>query len=136
MFRRAKTAPIVHKLSVTLQDLFNGKKKKLAANRDLRCTNCDGKGGSKVDICYDCKGRGIKVMMKQIGPGMVQQMQAPCDKCATKGEIIDPASLCKTCKGKGTVKDKKILEVSRTTLMSKDFVDVLKLIEFPPSDQY
>ena len=30
---RAKTKPIVHRLGVTLEDLYNGKKKKLAANR-------------------------------------------------------------------------------------------------------
>ena len=31
--RNTKTKPIVHKLGVNLEDLYNGKKKKLAANR-------------------------------------------------------------------------------------------------------
>ena len=110
---RAKTKPIVHKLGVTLEDLYNGKKKKLAANRCLLCTDCEGKGGTKVEKCAECQGRGMRVMTKQIGPGMVQQMQAPCQKCGTKGEVVDPGSTCKSCKGQGTTKDKKILEVRK-----------------------
>ena len=120
---RAKTKPIVHKLGVTLEDLYNGKKKKLAANRDLRCGDCDGKGGTKVETCGDCRGRGMKVMTKQIGPGMMQQMQAPCNKCATRGEVVDPASTCKKCKGKGTVRDKKILEVLLYSLVLRTLLN-------------
>ena len=66
-----------------------------------------------MEKCTECRGRGVRVMTKQIGPGMVQQMQAPCDKCGAKGEVVDPGSRCKSCKGQGTTKDKKILEVRK-----------------------
>ena len=46
-----------------------------------------------------------------IGPGMIQQMQSPCDVCATQGEIISEAHKCGACKGKKTTKDKKVIEV-------------------------
>jgi len=98
-------------LGVTLEDLFKGKTKKLAINREVSCSACDGKGGSKVETCSSCKGRGMKVMTKQIGPGMIQQMQSPCDDCEAKGEIVSEAHKCKTCKGKKTTRDKKIIEV-------------------------
>ena len=106
-----KSKPMVHKLAVTLEELYNGKLRKLAANRDIRCDDCDGKGGSVVKKCPDCRGQGIKTVTKQIGPGMIQQMQAPCSACETRGEIVDPSNKCKSCKGKRTKRDKKILEV-------------------------
>merc|ERR1712213_62962 len=56
-----KSKPIMHKLGVTLEDLFKGKTKKLAINREVACSECDGKGGSKVETCGSCRGRGMKV---------------------------------------------------------------------------
>ena len=106
-----KTKPMVHKLGVTLEELYNGKVRKLAANRDLKCDDCDGKGGKNVKKCTECMGLGVKTKTRQMGP-MVQQMQAPCAVCEQRGEIVDPKSICKACKGKRTVRDKKILEVS------------------------
>jgi DnaJ-class molecular chaperone len=50
--------------------------------------------------------------MKQLGPGMIQQIQSPCGDCGATGEKVDPAKRCKKCAGKKTLKDKKILEVS------------------------
>ena len=57
------------------------------------------------------KSSGMKVTTKQIGPGMIQQMQSPCDACGAQGEVISEAHKCKSCKGKKTMKDKKIIEV-------------------------
>ena len=108
----AKTKPIIHKMGVTLEELYKGRTRKLALNRDIACSNCDGKGGSKVDTCSTCNGRGMKVITKQIGPGMIQQMQSPCDACGGQGERVSEAHKCKHCKGKKTTKDKKIIEVS------------------------
>mgnify|MGYP003313953216 CR=1 FL=1 len=31
--------------------------------------------------CKECNGRGVQIHMRQIGPGMIQQMQTPCSKC-------------------------------------------------------
>ena len=53
----------------------------------------------------------MKVTTKQIGPGMIQQMQSPCDACGSQGEVISEAHKCGSCKGKKTMKDKKIIEV-------------------------
>ena len=107
---RMKSKAMVHKLGVSLEELFNGKKRKLAANRDLKCEDCNGKGGKKVKKCSDCNGLGMKTRTRQMGP-MIQQSQSPCNACSATGEIVDPATTCKTCKGKKTCRDKKILEV-------------------------
>ena len=109
-----KTKPMVHTLKVSLEELYNGKKRKIAANRDIVCKECKGKGGLNVEKCLECKGRGMRVITKQFGPGMIQQMQSPCDKCGAKGEVVAKGSECKKCKGKATVRDKKIIEVSKT----------------------
>jgi len=42
---------------------------------------------------------------------MVQQMQTVCGECSGKRERINPKLRCKTCLGKKTVDDHKILEV-------------------------
>ena len=34
--------------------------------RDLKCEDCDGKGGTRVKSCADCKGQGMKVKMVQV----------------------------------------------------------------------
>ena len=44
-----------------------------------------GKAGA-VRTCQGCKGRGIKVTLRQIGPGMVQQMQSSCNECSGEGK--------------------------------------------------
>lgn len=48
--------------------------------------------------------------MHQMGPFM-QQMASPCGRCAGKGIIIPPGSDCKTCKRKGTVKQRNTFSV-------------------------
>lgn len=110
--RSTQTKPTFHKMSVTLEELFNGKTRKLAVTRNLLCPDCNGKGGSKSSQCQDCGGTGNKTQTVNMGP-MAQVMKVPCTKCKSLGEIVDPGSMCKPCSGKGTYKDKKILEVRR-----------------------
>lgn len=116
-----KTKPMVHKLGVTLEELYNGKTRKLAATRDIVCSSCDGKGGSNVKNCTGCKGRGVKIQTIQMGPGMMQQCQSVCGECEGKGEIIPPSSRCKTCKGKKTTKEKKVIEIELDKGAPSDF---------------
>jgi len=49
--------------------------------------------------CTACKGRGIRTILRQLGPGMLQQMQTHCDQCDGQGEIVPPSGKCKECKG-------------------------------------
>lgn len=107
-----KGEDITHPLKVTLEDLYNGKTVKLAINRNKLCEVCEGRGG-KVGAersCSDCNGRGVRVQLRQIGPGMVQQIQSACQECRGTGKILDERDKCKECKGKKVMKDRKVLE--------------------------
>ena len=62
-------------IKCTLEDLFKGKKQKIAINRERICEKCEGKGGKDgaVQSCSSCHGRGIKTTMTMVGPGMYSQ---------------------------------------------------------------
>ena len=50
-----------HELRVTLEDLYNGKTKKLAIQRQVMCKKCDGKGGQGNPVkCSGCRGSGVQ----------------------------------------------------------------------------
>ena len=99
-------------MHVTLEDLYKGKTTKLALTRNVICVKCSGKGGKEgaVRSCTTCSGRGVRVVIRQMGP-MIQQMQQPCDDCSGTGEIINHKDKCKTCNGRKVVSEKKMLEV-------------------------
>jgi len=107
-----KTKDLVHRVHVTLEELYKGKTTKLALTRNILCSKCKGKGGKDgaVRTCPGCNGRGVKVIMRQMGP-MIQQIQTACDDCSGTGEFINPRDRCQSCKGKKVIADKKMLEV-------------------------
>lgn len=47
--------------------------------------------------------------MRQVGMGMIQQMQVPCEDCGHTGEIAKDR--CKKCKGKKVTVEKKFLDI-------------------------
>ncbi len=105
---------VVHSLSVTLEDLYNSKTSKLAIIRNRVCKGCSGKGASKpegVHTCSACHGQGVRVVLNQLGPGMVQQLQTRCTVCQGLGETILEQYKCKVCKGAKVTKERKVLEV-------------------------
>lgn len=49
------------------------------------------RAGGKVGAmqkCRTCNGRGVKITMRQLGPGMVQQMQSVCPDCHGEGRLF------------------------------------------------
>lgn len=75
----------------------------------------DGRKGSKSGAstkCGGCQGTGMKVSIRQFGPGMIQQMQHACGDCKGTGETINDRDRCPQCKGDKVVSEKKVLEVS------------------------
>ncbi|KAF9514874.1 hypothetical protein BS47DRAFT_1342654 [Hydnum rufescens UP504] len=108
-----KGKDLVHRITVSLEDLYKGKTTKLALNKTVICLKCDGKGGKAgaVRTCQGCQGRGIKVILRQLGP-MLQQIQQPCSECDGKGEVINQKDRCKSCLGKKVTNERKFLEVN------------------------
>jgi len=107
-----KSKDLVHRVHVSLEDLYKGKTTKLALTRNVICPKCDGKGGKEgaVRPCGTCSGRGVRITLRQMGP-MIQQLQQPCDECSGTGEIINHRDKCKTCNARKVISEKKMLEV-------------------------
>lgn len=111
---RCSQGLILLKLMITLSgNLYNGKTAKLQLSKTIICSKCKGAGGKPgaMQKCRTCNGRGLKITMRQLGPGMVQQMQSVCPDCHGEGEIINEKDRCKECKGKKVTNETKILEV-------------------------
>ena len=102
------------KYEVTLEELYKGKTVKFASTKNIICTHCKGTGGkkdSKPQTCERCKGNGITVGLRSVGPGLVTQERVVCDTCTGTGKIFKEKDKCKKCKGKRTTSEKKVLEI-------------------------
>lgn len=86
-----KGPSVNHPLAVSLEDLYNGKTVKLAVNRKVIVGD--------VTECSACNGQGVRVEIRQIGPGMVTQMQRQCPSCGGQGRSAPQKS------------ERKVLEV-------------------------
>ncbi|PSK60118.1 chaperone DnaJ [Elsinoe australis] len=108
--KKARTIHHVHK--VALEDIYKGKISKLALQKSVICSSCQGRGGKEgaVKTCTGCGGAGMKTMMRQMGP-MIQRFQTVCPDCQGEGEMIRDKDRCKACQGKKTVVERKVLHV-------------------------
>ncbi|XP_035272826.1 dnaJ homolog subfamily A member 4-like [Anguilla rostrata] len=113
MQRERRGKNVVHQLSVTLDEMYNGATRKLGLQKNVICEKCDGYGGKKgtLEKCSSCKGRGVQIQVQQIGPGMIQQIQSMCSDCQGQGERFSSKDRCKVCNGHKVERKKKILEV-------------------------
>lgn len=112
--QKQKVKPIGQQVEVTLEDLYNGKELEIQVERHRICGKCNGVGGTDataVATCKGCKGKGMRTVMMQLGPGMYSQRTGPCDECGGKGQSIDPSKMCKACSGKKIKKENKTLKV-------------------------
>jgi DnaJ family protein A protein 2 len=86
-----KGEDVKHPLKVSLEDLYNGKTVKVAINRQVLV--------GEAKLCQECDGNGVVVQLRQIGLGMVQQIQRNCTECSGEGYCCE------------TKKERKVLEV-------------------------
>jgi DnaJ-class molecular chaperone len=105
------------KVKLKIEDIFNGCEKQVEINIDDVCTDCDGTGSvtRKKKTCSDCKGQGVKMMVRQIGPGMITQQTVACSNCNQKGWF--PDNSCTGCKGKCF----KSSKLNKTLKIKKNF---------------
>ncbi|GAM28110.1 hypothetical protein SAMD00019534_112860 [Acytostelium subglobosum LB1] len=110
-----KGETIQHALKVSLEDLYKGKVSKLSLKKSAKCPECDGKGAKSANAikkCDDCGGQGAKTQLRQIGPGMVQQVRVPCQTCKGEGQVISEKDKCTKCKGNRSIPEEKVLKVN------------------------
>uniref|UniRef100_A0A182R115 Uncharacterized protein n=1 Tax=Anopheles farauti TaxID=69004 RepID=A0A182R115_9DIPT len=111
--REQRGRDLIHRLYVTLEELYSGATRKLSLQKSVICDGCDGIGGKKgtVHKCMPCQGTGIVTKVHHIMPGFMQQNKQPCRACQGQGEVFDEKHKCKKCDGQKKVRDKKILDV-------------------------
>ncbi|KAL5571821.1 hypothetical protein UlMin_021418 [Ulmus minor] len=111
--RQKQGEDVVHTLKVSLEDLYNGTTKKLSLSRNVLCPKCKGKGSKSGNAgkCHGCHGSGMKITRRQIGMGMIQQMQHICPDCQGSGETISERDKCPQCKANKVTQEKRVLEV-------------------------
>jgi DnaJ family protein A protein 2 len=89
-----KSAPVMHQVNLTLEDLFKGRVIRLKITRKrifgpeglVSSTNLE----NTWHVCNTCKGSGVITQMRQLGPGFVSQTQNPCNVCNTSGYELKP----------------------------------------------
>ena len=108
--RRPQTPqPVMLETSVTLAEAYTGVRRKLKFTAKRPCAPCAGKGGSGEQQCTDCRGLGVTVRMRQIGPGMVQQIRAHCGTCDGSG--VSFQARCTACSGSSVCSKEETLDI-------------------------
>jgi len=88
---------ILFSMSVTLEEVQNGAKKKIKYNKNSMCKACGGNGskfGKSLSTCSNCSGSGIS--NRQFGHMIIQM---PCNHCGGHGKFITEE--CDSCLGSG-----------------------------------
>jgi DnaJ family protein A protein 2 len=97
-----KGEAVVHKLQVSLENLYNGKTFKMAISRQ-RVKYPEGMSPEQAATeCSTCGGRGAVLKMQRMGP-MIQQVQMACPDCRGQGKSYK--------EGVSVFQEKKTLEV-------------------------
>jgi DnaJ family protein A protein 2 len=85
-------------IPLTLRDFYVGREIQMKFHQQRGCTLCSASGALKTETCTGCRGQGMKMLMRQIGPGMMQQSVQPCNDCNGEGKRV--LQVCHECGGK------------------------------------
>lgn len=88
-------------IDITFMEACMGKKQELSVTHMEKCSLCGGTGsdgGSAVEVCPDCHGRGSIKVTQQTMLGAFSSSK-PCPHCGGKGNIIK--NPCQKCHGVG-----------------------------------
>ena len=106
-FKSKKCFEKLVKLSITLEDAYNGGRKEVEYDRKIICPECKGNGSSipnGLSTCLECNGSGIKIT--KINRTIFQQT---CYECNGEGKVIKEK--CKECQGKKVQNIKRKIEI-------------------------
>jgi molecular chaperone DnaJ len=104
-------ADLKTRLSVDLEEAYEGITKQLTVTRPEQCPDCDGAGhppDADARTCSACNGRGQQRTVRQTPLGRVQQTQT-CPQCDGEGTIY--SDTCSNCRGDGQVRNEATLQV-------------------------
>jgi molecular chaperone DnaJ len=99
------------RMSITLEDAYEGLTRNLTVTRPETCPDCDGAGHppeADAETCPECNGQGQTTRVQQTPLGRVQQTQT-CRRCDGEGTLY--SETCSTCRGEGQVRNEATLQV-------------------------
>jgi DnaJ-related protein SCJ1 len=108
-----KGADLIVPLHVSLKDIYLGREMEVAIKKQTLCSRCRGTGADKpsdIEVCKTCKGTGMIMQQRALGPGFVQQFQSPCTACGGRGKKVK--TQCSVCHGTKTSVGEKLLDVT------------------------
>jgi len=94
--------------------LYTGKPAQFHLEKTVLCVVCEGRGcrfGAVATWCTSCSGTGVTYTIRQLGIGLVQQLQQTCPQCNGTGEVVQVQDRCMSCGGRKIIDEKKILQV-------------------------
>ncbi len=98
-FRQEHAPPrgtdLVTRLSISLEEAYNGVTKPITLTREVSCKACRGSGAESSSSCSQCKGSGSVKQNRG-----VFRLSQPCPACGGRGKVISKA--CKACRGSGS----------------------------------
>jgi molecular chaperone DnaJ len=99
------------KVSLTLEEIATGVKKKIKVKKHVNCTTCGGSGAkdkNSVQTCNTCKGAGY---VRQVKSTFLGQMQTTitCPTCNGAGQTV--TANCPKCKGDGRIYGEETIEI-------------------------
>jgi DnaJ-class molecular chaperone len=107
--RRPKGPVKVTEVPISLYDFYHGKEIHVKLDRQQFCEGCKGEGCTSFTNCSQCQGAGIVNRMAMMGPGMMVQMQGPCEPCGGEGRKGN--GQCSACGGKKFKTQERVLTV-------------------------
>jgi DnaJ-class molecular chaperone len=112
--RRINIPPIRISVCVTLEDVYLGKIVDKDIERYIVCQACNSTGfkDKKNHICTTCKGQGSIRVVKQLGPGFLQQFEKTCSVCKGTGKNRNSSLLCNKCTGNQVIKQKATISIT------------------------
>lgn len=84
--RNNRVPPTVDKIDLTLEQIYRGHKTTKTIEKEIIYNTREKReNNSGIKICQECEGKGMQNILRQVGPGMVQQIQVQCKQCDGKG---------------------------------------------------
>ena len=127
--------------SMTLEEIYFGKKYKKTFDRYNLCKSCNATGfeDKQSHKCSTCKGQGKIIKMMQVGPGMIQQAMVNCTSCSGSGsDQSTNLKKCQTCKGKHVTLSQFTIDIEIPAgVRNKEVITIMNEgHELPEDDQY
>jgi DnaJ-class molecular chaperone len=100
-------------LDLSLEDIYNGCVKQLNIKRRIKCAHCFATGtkSGKQPKCDTCNGMGTRTIIRQVGPGMIQQSTTSCNICNGTGKVVKDSDKCEKCDGSKYDFEIKLMEI-------------------------